>query len=83
MAGDKIGQVDKGSVLTLTGQKDGWYSINYNGKIGWVSGQYIKVKQNDVTYTVTIKSLSESEKDLLEGYLNQKNIMFTVFQEGD
>ncbi len=43
---DKIGRLDKGEEVQVTGQskKTGWYRINYNGKTGYVSKNYLQEK---------------------------------------
>ena len=37
----KIGKLKNKSSVTLTGYKNGWYQIDYNGKTGYVSDSYI------------------------------------------
>ena len=37
----KIGKLKNKSSVTLTGYKNGWYQIDYNGKTGYVHGDYI------------------------------------------
>ncbi|GAA0101722.1 hypothetical protein UT300012_24370 [Paraclostridium bifermentans] len=39
----RIGQVKNGQVLKATGKTDGWYEINFNGQVGYVSGDYVTV----------------------------------------
>jgi len=38
---DKLGVLQSGQVVSVTGQKDGWYAINYSGKTGYISGAYV------------------------------------------
>lgn len=38
----KVGSVPGGAVLTLLEEQDGWYKVTYNGKEGYVCGDYIK-----------------------------------------
>lgn len=42
-----MGSLKKGKTVTLTGYKDGWYKIDYNGKDGYVSGSYIKTNDKN------------------------------------
>jgi len=37
----KLGVLQNGQVVSVTGQKDGWYAINYSGKTGYISGAYV------------------------------------------
>ncbi len=41
LSGEVIGQIPNGTVITITGQTDDWYVINYNGTEGYVYAQYI------------------------------------------
>jgi uncharacterized protein YvpB/SH3-like domain-containing protein len=41
-----IGTVKKGSNLNIIGNAAGWYNVIYNGKKGFVSGQYVKVSNS-------------------------------------
>ena len=41
-----IGQVKKGSNVTIYSETDGWYEIEYNGGVGYVSKKYIISKGN-------------------------------------
>ncbi|MGM9987325.1 MAG: N-acetylmuramoyl-L-alanine amidase, partial [Bacillaceae bacterium] len=69
-SGNKIGRVYKGKVLNVLGKEsNGWYKINYEGKTGYVSGEYVTVKDEEdnstppssstsKTYVVTVNSLN-------------------------
>ena len=37
-----VSQVKEGSVYIVLDKSNGWYKINSNGKIGWISGEYVK-----------------------------------------
>lgn len=37
----RLGRLNRGDVYAITGQTNGWYSINYNGQTGWVSAGYV------------------------------------------
>ena len=41
-SGNKIGTIDNGEMVYLTGIKNGWMKIRYGSIIGWVFGKYIK-----------------------------------------
>ncbi|RST74219.1 SH3 domain-containing protein [Siminovitchia acidinfaciens] len=39
----KIGSLSRGKRVTVTGKTpNGWYRISHLGKVGYVSGQYLK-----------------------------------------
>lgn len=42
-----IGSLSQGASVNIVGSADGWYKINYNGTIGFVSGDYVTVKTGD------------------------------------
>ena len=39
-AGKKLGVLKKGTAVETTGLKNGWYTIKYNGKTGYISAKY-------------------------------------------
>lgn len=38
--GKKLGQLAKGSKVTVLGSQSGWYTINFKGKTGYISAKY-------------------------------------------
>ena len=40
---EKIGTVDKGSTITILSEVNGWYEIEFNGKSGYVSGEFVEI----------------------------------------
>lgn len=38
-----IASIPNGAVLTVTGQWQGWYVVNYNGLVGYVAAQYVNI----------------------------------------
>ncbi|MDI3528973.1 MAG: lactocepin [Thermoanaerobacter sp.] len=57
-----IGTLSKGTVVTLLEEVNGWYKINYNGKIGYIYGKYVDVisSSSDVTIIKTVKVTAKS-----------------------
>ena len=49
----KIGSLAKGSSVRATALSNGWYTIVYNGKIGYISAQYASKTKPATTYTAT------------------------------
>ena len=37
----KVGSMPKGAVVSFSEIRNGWYRVNYNGKIGYASGRYL------------------------------------------
>ena len=47
-----VGTYAKGTKMTITGSKNGWYKVSYNGKTGYVSGDYMRLVPT-TTYSST------------------------------
>lgn len=45
----RIGTLRPGDAYTLTGEADGWYSIDFNGQVGWVSAIFVTVSEGQPT----------------------------------
>ena len=68
----KLGALPYNKTVTVTGQKNGWYSINYSGKVGYICGSYVNYSGGSTssggssgsttssggTYTVTASALN-------------------------
>ena len=48
---NKIGSLYKNKSIKILDESKGWYKINLNGKSGWVSNSYVKVKNNSTEVT--------------------------------
>lgn len=44
-AGKKLGVLKKGTAVETLGLKNGWYTIKYNGKTGYISAKYTTDKR--------------------------------------
>ncbi len=42
-----IGQLTYGQNVAVTGCENGWYKIDYNGKIGYIFGNYVTITKDD------------------------------------
>lgn len=49
---DIIGQLSNGSGVTIKGEKDGWYQIEFPAEFAYVCGQYVKVNEIPTKETV-------------------------------
>jgi uncharacterized protein YraI len=66
-----IGTIPKGTVVYLISSSNGWYQVNYNGMVGWVSGTLLSqipsgkyVSVNNV-YMLNIRSNPSSTSSIL------------------
>lgn len=48
---DILGNIYNGTSFAITGKTNGWYQINYNGRTGYVSADYVLVKTLDQLQT--------------------------------
>ena len=60
---DVLGYYSNGVTMTVTGSKNGWYEVYYNGKHGYVIAQYLRVSpeksyDTEISGTVTATSLN-------------------------
>jgi len=78
--GTKTDSIPKGTILTITDKYGNWYETSYNGKTGWVSGDYIvAVSESDVKKTkdYTIYGVSEDFWTEFEQYLTAHKLAFS------
>lgn len=63
----KLGKLKNNTTVSLNGRQNGWYSINYSGRKGYICGTYVSVSGGATTtgggggggsYTVTASSLN-------------------------
>ena len=67
-AGKKLGVLKKGTAVETTGLKNGWYTIKYNGKTGYISAKYTTETKPETTKTVyTTANLNVRDKATTEG----------------
>lgn len=62
-----VGTYDKGTKMTVTGAKGGWYAVKYNGKTGYVRYDYMSI-------SVTPKSTDSSSKTTYTGVINGTDV---------
>lgn len=45
--GSKLGSMSKGDKVTVIGEEDGWYKIQFDGKEGYVSADYVDFEKSE------------------------------------
>ena len=66
---EKVGSLTTNQEVTVTGQADtGWYRINYNGGVAFVSNNYLNDTKVEVTPPDDGGNTNEDEKDSEEEY---------------
>ena len=56
---DIIGGISYGSSVTITGQSGNWYIINYNGRTGYISADYVTISSEE-EFTQTTATVNSS-----------------------
>ena len=51
-----IGSLKSGQSVTILGESNGWYKIQYGNTTGWVSGQYVTVASSDKLKIINISA---------------------------
>ena len=51
--GTVVGKLAKGTAVTITEEKDGWYKVTAGTLTGWVSGEYVELTTPSTTETAT------------------------------
>ena len=67
--GEVLGKFNNGDTITLIGETDGWYKVNYKGHVGYVSGDYINFSSG---WTISFNVDNEESKCELVSYLKSK-----------
>ena len=62
---DVLETLANGTVVTITGNSDGWYRIQYNGTDGWISGQYVEIQTTNEEQ-VNIDAGTDGQQEKLE-----------------
>ncbi len=78
---DKIGSLNRGEEVKVTGQseKTNWYRIDYKGKEGYVSNNYLQ--DNPLPKDTTTQSMSSIETILNNAPLNSKKSPYEPLNE--
>ncbi|WP_147525012.1 SH3 domain-containing protein, partial [Anaerosalibacter massiliensis] len=74
----RISQVKNGDVYIVLDESDGWCKINNNGKIGWISGNYVQLVNNvprDMYQFLVLSGPSGVSADDLNNALRGKGIL--------
>lgn len=46
---ERLGLLKDGELVTILGEKNGWYQIKFEGRKAWISGKYVDVQGDDDT----------------------------------
>lgn len=65
-----IGQLTKGQVVKYYGESGGWYKIDYDGKTGWISGDYATKVSNDSKPAEQQQPASSEQSENKKMYVN-------------
>jgi len=48
-----IGSLPNGSNVSILGEQNGWYRINFNGQTGWINGSFVRASGNGTVSTTS------------------------------
>ena len=61
----RMGNLYKNKSVTILDSKGNWYKINFNGKEGWVSKNYIKVNGNSTSQSSSQNNSNNSQSNVV------------------
>ena len=61
----RMGSLYKNKSVTILDSKGNWYKINFNGKQGWVSKDYIKVSGNNTSQSSSQNNSNNSQSNVV------------------
>ena len=75
---DALGSVSPGETLTITGQSDSWYRIDYAGQEGYVSSKYVTISNSsDGDTSSAVANVPNDFSNYEEGSSQHDNIFTT------
>lgn len=77
--GEVLGKLSNGAALTLIGETNGWYKINYKGHIGYISGDYVALSSG---WKIIVSINNEDDKDSIVSLLKSKGYNPTIEKIG-
>ncbi len=58
-----IGKITDGSIYVVTSEQPEWFGINYNGKVGYVSSQYVTLITDKIEDSSSSKDTTPAKKE--------------------
>lgn len=69
VSGAVLGQLTNGTSVTIIGETNGWYMINYKGTTGYISGDYVKISSG---WKIICTIDDEDDKESVVSYIKSK-----------
>lgn len=77
--GEVLGKLSNGTKVTVIGETNGWYMIDYKGHTGYISGKYVSLGSRwNISVTVDHEVLMKT----ITAYLKEKGLTPLVEQIG-
>ena len=77
--GEVLGKLSNGAALTLIGETNGWYMINYKGHTGYISGDYVSLSSS---WKIAVTINNSNMKDEIVSYLKDKGLTPSIEKIG-
>ena len=68
----------KGSAVTVTGSNDGWYQVSVGEKTGYVSADYVEIRESISVHVLRATISGDASLSDVKKYLDEKMIPYTV-----
>ena len=68
----------KGSAVTVTGSNDGWYQVSVGEKTGYVSADYVEIRESISVHILRATISGNDTLSEVKKYLDEKMIPYTV-----
>lgn len=78
-----VGHLKNGETVTIIGKENGWAKIRFNGGEGYVSLQFLKVKQGSSSYEIVTSSQKVQKPNEAEATQIMQNMKEDAYIKSD
>ncbi|WP_265623216.1 SH3 domain-containing protein [Bacillus paramycoides] len=78
-----VGHLKNGETVTIIGKENGWAKIHFNGGEGYVSLQFLKVKQGSTSYEIVTSSQKVQKPNEVEATQIMQNLKEDAYIKSD
>ncbi|MGG0728139.1 SH3 domain-containing protein [Bacillus paramycoides] len=78
-----VGHLKNGETVTIIGKENGWAKVHFNGGEGYVSLQFLKVKQGSTSYEIVTSSQKVQKPNEVEATQIMQNLKEDAYIKSD